>query len=142
MPASQRRLLLLRMCGDRRKPEFILSIVQFLRHALGETMRLTKTPKPDVGVQEQFHSRHASQSSRPPVGPTISPTIFILPAMLPSFLPLLFSAVEGTTSATGSPKRVTRIGFRVFRTSSRMPRHLALNSEMATSFILKSYYGQ
>jgi hypothetical protein len=28
-----------------------------------------------------------------------------------------------------------RIGFRVFRTCSKMPRHLALNSEMATSFI-------
>jgi hypothetical protein len=30
---------------------------------------------------------------------------------------------------------VTRMGLRVLRTSSKMPRHLALNSEMATSFI-------
>src|SRR5712692_7310199 len=41
----------------------------------------------------------------------------------------------GTTSATDLPKRVTRIGFLVFCTCSSSARHLALNSEMATSFI-------
>jgi hypothetical protein len=34
---------------------------------------------------------------------------------------------------------VTRIGLRVLLTSSRIPRHLALNTEMATSFILGSH---
>jgi hypothetical protein len=37
---------------------------------------------------------------------------------------------------------VTRIGLRVLRTSSRMPRHLALNSEMAISFMEHLYHGQ
>src|SRR6266851_9720102 len=55
--------------------------------------------------------------------------------MEPKRLPVGFSGDGGITSATGSPKRVTRIGLRVLRTSSSMPRHLALNSEMATSFM-------
>src|ERR1700687_5543262 len=66
----------------------------------------------------------------------MSPTISMLPAMHPSQLLGRGCGVGGTTSATGWPKRVTRIGLRVLRTSSRMPRHLALNSEMAMSFIL------
>jgi hypothetical protein len=37
---------------------------------------------------------------------------------------------------------VIRIGFRVLRTSSRMSRHLALNTEIATSFIFCLYHGQ
>src|SRR5271157_5000731 len=39
----------------------------------------------------------------------------------------------GTTSATGLPKRVTRMGFLVLRTRSSSAKHLALNSEIATS---------
>jgi hypothetical protein len=70
-----------------------------------------------------------------------------VPAMVPNRLPQAFSGDGGITSATGWPKRVTRIGFRVLRTSSRMPRHLALNSEMAIFFVRKHYtmvkdYGQ
>src|SRR5579864_4510671 len=68
----------------------------------------------------------------------MSPRIVMVPAMQPSRLPFVFSSVGGMTSATGSPKRVTRTGFRVLRTSSRMPRHFALNSEMATSFTFAS----
>src|SRR5258706_10980212 len=74
--------------------------------------------------------------------PTMSPTMRPVPAMHPSRLPLGFSGDGGTTSATGLPKRVTRIDLRVLRTSSKMPRHLALNSEMATSFISCLYHGQ
>ena len=51
--------------------------------------------------------------------------------------------VGGTTSATGFPKRVTRIGVFVDRTRSSTARHLALNSEMATScraFLWWSFY--
>lgn len=39
----------------------------------------------------------------------------------------------GTTSATGSPKRVTKIGFPVLRTLSSTARQVALNLEMAIS---------
>jgi hypothetical protein len=37
------------------------------------------------------------------------------------------------------PKRVTRIGFLVLRTRSSSARHLALNSEMATSSLSLDY---
>ena len=43
--------------------------------------------------------------------------------------------VGGTISATGFPNRVIRIGCLVFWTWSRIARHLALNSEIATSFM-------
>src|SRR5207245_697369 len=73
----------------------------------------------------------------------MSPTIFMVPAMQPSQLFGRGCGVGGITSATGSPKRVTRMGLRVLRTSSKRPRHLALNSEIATSFILfHLYHGQ
>src|SRR5580698_3951399 len=104
-------------------------------------MGFQRTPKPDVGVEQQLH-RPASQSSQLPVGPTISPRIFAVPAIEPNFRPVVLPADGGTTSATGSPNRVTRIGLRVLRTSSRMPRHLALNSEIATSFMDHLYHGQ
>src|SRR5206468_3241649 len=41
----------------------------------------------------------------------------------------------GTTSATGLPWRVTRMGSRVLRTCSSRARHLALNSEIGTSIM-------
>src|ERR1035438_3680962 len=43
------------------------------------------------------------------------------------------SGEGGTTSATDFPKSVIRRGLLVFRTRSSRARHLALNSEMATS---------
>src|SRR6266496_3354977 len=104
-------------------------------------MRIQSRPQPDVCVQQQLHLA-ASQSSQLLIGPTMSPRIFIVPAIDPSLLPAVLMAEGGTTSATASPKRVTRIGVRVFRTCSRMPRHLALNSEMAISFIACLYHGQ
>src|SRR5258708_12816219 len=93
-------------------------------------------------IEEKFHSRNASQSSKLPVGPTISPTISAEPAMLPSQLLRRGLGVGGTTSATGSPKRVTQMGVRVFRTCSRIPSHLALNSEMTTSFSINLSHSQ
>src|SRR4029077_704944 len=121
--------------ADRRQPNFILWIRQLSNHACREALGLHNAPNPDVRIEQQLQSRPASQSSRLPVGPTISPRISAVPAMEPSQLFGCSSGVGGTTSATGLPKRVTRIGWRVLRTSSRMPRHLALNSEMATSFM-------
>src|SRR5579863_1025082 len=91
-----------------------------------------------MGIKEQLH-RLASQSSQLLMGPTMSPMISMVPAMDPSRLPAGFPGLGGTTSATGLPNRVTRIGFRVLRTSSRMPRHFALNSEMAISFMTPVY---
>ena len=76
-----------------------------------------------------------AQSSQLPIGPTMSPRIFPVSAIHPNCLPDAFPGDGGITSATGSPNLVTRIGLRVLRTCSRIPRHLALNSEMATSFI-------
>src|ERR1017187_8040015 len=121
--------------ADGRQPQFILLVGERPGHAAGEAFRLHCAPEPNMCVQQIFHSRHAAQSWRLPVGPTISPRISAMPAMHPSFLPVDFGADGGTTSATGRPKRVTQIGLRVLRTSSRRPRHLALNSEMATSFM-------
>jgi hypothetical protein len=65
----------------------------------------------------------------------MSPKILPVPTMDPSRLPVVSPGDGGITSATGLPKRVTRMGLRVLRTSSKMPRHLALNSEIATSFM-------
>src|SRR5882757_8540357 len=48
----------------------------------------------------------------------------------------------GTTSATGFPNRVIRTGAPVRRTSSRTPKHVALNLEIAISRIIKIYHGQ
>src|SRR5437660_2826480 len=110
-----------------------------------KSLRFERAPKPDVSVKKQLH-REASQSSQLPVGPTMSPMILPVPTMDPSCLPVAFPGEGGTTSATGLPKRVTRTGLRVLRTSSRMPRHLALNTEMAISFTLSPeqnlYHGQ
>src|SRR5947208_10528065 len=76
----------------------------------------------------------------------MSPTMRAVPAMHPSQFAGRLWGEGGRTSATGSPKRVTRTGLRVLRTCSRMPRHLALNSEMAISFTLSPeqnlYHGQ
>src|ERR1700735_1035807 len=115
-------------------------------HAAGEALRFECAPEPDVSVKKQLH-REASQSSQVPVGATMSPRILPAPTMDPSRLPVVSPGDGGITSATVFPKRVTRMGLRVLRTSSKMPRHLALNSEMAPSFMFITHtmvndYGQ
>ena len=77
----------------------------------------------------------------------MSPTVRAVPAIHPSQFDGRLRGEGGTISATGLPKRVIRIGLRVLRTCSSIPRHLALNSDMATSFIVLVYtmvndYGQ
>src|SRR5207244_6630952 len=95
---------------------------------------------------EEIRQRTASQSLSSLKGLTMSPTMRAVPAMHPSQFAGRLWGEGGRTSATGSPKRVTRTGLRVLRTCSRMPRHLALNSEMAISFTLSPeqnlYHGQ
>jgi hypothetical protein len=52
------------------------------------------------------------------------------------FSPGAFSARDsGMISASGSPKRITRTGWRVLRTCSRIVEHLTLNSEKPISLI-------
>jgi len=107
-----------------------------------EPRGINGAPQPDVRVHQKFHPFQASQSAGLPVAPTISPRISAVPAMHPRSLPVGLRGEGGMISATGCPNRVTLIGWRVFRTSSSMPRHLALNWEIATSFIRQPYRGQ
>jgi hypothetical protein len=46
-----------------------------------------------------------------------------------------FAADSGTISARGLPKWISRIGWRVLRTCSRIAEHFNLNSEKPISFI-------
>src|ERR1039457_4219685 len=62
----------------------------------------------------------------------MSPKVSSEPLMRPS-QHCLGNTLEGNTSATGLPKRVTRTGLRVRRTSSRTARQVALNREIAIS---------
>jgi hypothetical protein len=63
----------------------------------------------------------------------ISPTIRPVPSIEPIQSFFFGFSVGGTTSATGTPNRVIRMGLRVLRTRSRTARHVALNLEMAIS---------
>src|SRR5208282_5211431 len=128
--------------ANRRKPELVLRVRKNFCNSAGKPAGLRETPDPYVGVEEVFHSRQASQSSKLPVGPMMSPRISAVPAPEPKRLPLVFSGDVGINSATGSPNLVRRMGLRVLRTSSIRPRHLALNSDTAISFMRKLYHGQ
>src|SRR5438270_12542816 len=75
-------------------------------------------------------------------GATMSPRIFISPFMEPIHFTVEAVGDDGTTSATGFPKRVIRIGRWVLRTLSSSARHFALNSEMAiSSMTCRLYHG-
>ena len=65
----------------------------------------------------------------------MSPTISALPRSAPKRRDLAVDDGGGIISAIGSPKRVTRIGFPVFRTCSSRARQVALNFEIAISSI-------
>src|SRR5260370_33694591 len=65
----------------------------------------------------------------------LSRRISTVPFNEPIHLLLSTAGVGGTTSATGLPWRVTRMGSRVLRTCSRSARLFALNSEMETSIM-------
>ena len=75
-------------------------------------------------------------------GEMMSPRISALPFMHPTGLVALRAGSGGLTSAIGSPCLVTRMGFPVSRTFRSSSRQVALNFEMLTSSIGKSYYGQ
>src|SRR6266481_7573198 len=69
----------------------------------------------------------------------ISPFMVAVPLIEASHDFLSITGLGGTTSATGLPWRVTRMGSRVRRTCSRSARHLALNSEMETSIMASPF---
>src|SRR5450432_175740 len=125
------------------QPQLILCTKQFGGEMLAESMWFQSRPQPDVSIQKQLQSRRTSQSSGSVAGEMMSPRISPWPFMEPSQFPRSLPGDGGTTSATGFPKRVMRIGFFVLRTCSKMARHLALNSEIYTSSMVSSfYYGQ
>src|SRR5271154_4574260 len=121
--------------ADRRHPKFVRGVGQLCVRAPAKSLGTLQEPDPDMGVQQKLQSRSASISSRSMTGETMSPSIFIESRIDPNSAARSATGVVGTTSATGFPWRVMQIGCFVFSTCSRMARHLALNSEMAISFI-------
>lgn len=124
--------------AHRRQPEFVAGLLQFPRDLPRKPLRFQQASQPDVRVEQQSHGRKASQSSSPEAGETMSPVICPVPARAPS-QPEGRSGVEGgTTSATGTPKRVTNTGLRVLRTRSRTAKQVALKLEMAICSMARS----
>src|ERR1039458_8443451 len=117
---------------DGGKPQLVLGILQCGRQADGKTRPIERAPQPDVGIDQQLHPRSASQSSSSLAGETMSPLICPVPARAPPHASSSSDACGGTTSATGSPKRVTRTVFPLLRTFSSTARQ-ALNLEIAIS---------
>src|ERR1700687_3129963 len=121
--------------ADRRQPKFVGFIFELAQNPPPKAFRILQSPEPDVRVEKQFQSRRTSHSFSSFAGETMSPTIskefFIDPIQDERFS----TDVGGTTSATGFPNRVMRIGFFVERTRSITARHLALNSEVLVSCI-------
>src|SRR5205807_2380767 len=125
--------------ANRRKPFFVCRILKCSPEARHHFLRLEQTPNPNVRVEKEFHELRTFQSFSSLAGETMSPTMRPVPAMEPSHC--FFSAFGegGTTSATGSPNLVTRMGLRVLRTRSRSARQVALNLEMAISSITQVF---
>src|SRR5580693_3647568 len=85
-------------------------------------------------IEQKFQPRSASHSSGSLAGEIMSPRILAVPWPEPiQALRSTCTSAGGTTSATGLPKRVTRIGSLVLETCCSNERHLALNSEIAIS---------
>src|ERR1700694_5228926 len=119
--------------ADRRQPKFVGFIFQLVQNPPPKAFRILQSPEPDVRVEQQFQSRRTSHSFSSLAGEMMSPTISKECFIDPIQDERSSTEVGGTTSATGFPKRVTRIGFFVERTRSITARHFALNSEMAIS---------
>src|SRR5437868_8286758 len=129
--------------AHRRKPEFVFLVLEMAQDPSPQPPRLLEIPQPDVGIKQQSQSRRTSHSSSSFAGDTMSPRISNVPFIDAIQALRSSTVVGGTTSATGLPNRVIRIGFFVARTCSSRARHLALNSEMAISsitFPLWSFY--
>ena len=89
---------------------------------------IAQTPQPDI-----VSSRNSIAQNLPLIfiggRRNMSPVILIVFFIDPIQALRSSTAVGGTTSATGLPKRVMRMVFWVERTRSITARHLALNSE-------------
>src|SRR5580704_3833068 len=118
---------------DRRHPKFICLVAQLLGRSGAKPFGALQEPDSDMGVQQKFQSRRASISSRSMTGETMSPRIWMESRIDPNKAARSTIGTVGTTSATGLPCRVMRMGVLVFSTRSRMAKHLALNSEIAIS---------
>src|SRR5262249_10203686 len=112
-----------------RHPQLISGISQYRSNL--QTRRPGYKPNPDVRIEQEPHSRRASHSSGSVAGPMMSPWICTEPFIDASHALRSTLLAGGFTSATGLPCLVTRIGFRVLRTRSKIAKHFALNSEMA-----------
>jgi hypothetical protein len=120
-------------CANGGQPKLVLQVAQLPTYSRAEPICLVETPQPYVCVQQKFQSRSTSQSSSSFAGEMMSPRIFI--SFIEPIQSLLLVGAGGATSAMGRPRRVTRIGCLVFCTSSRIAKHLALNSEIAISLM-------
>ena len=84
--------------------------------------------KPDVSIEKQFQSRSVSISFSSMTGDTMSPMMSIVSFMKPIQLFCPASGEGGTISATGLPKRMTRVGFSLAHRFEQR-KALGLNSE-------------
>ena len=69
--------------ADRREPDLISWISQFLQDSFAETPVIFQAPEPNVGIEKQVQSRKASQSCSSLAGETMSPRISNVPFMEP-----------------------------------------------------------
>jgi hypothetical protein len=107
--------------ADRGQPFLVDRVLKRFRSAWRYFSWFEETPNPNVRVEKEFHDLRTSQSSSSFAGDMISPTIRPVPAIDPSHCFFFGFAVGGTTSATGTPNRVTRMGLRVLPFNSFVP---------------------
>src|SRR6185312_15062735 len=91
-------------------------------------------------VQQKLHESSVFQSFSAETGAIISPVMWAVPARQPIQWAGRAGTAGGPTSATGFPKRVTRMGLCVLRTRSRIARQVALKVEMAICSITYLYH--
>jgi len=117
--------------ADRRQPQLVVLIPQFLLYTPRGPLRLCHAPKPNVRIKQEFQFCNASICTVSITDESISPVISMLPDIEPIQLCCEIFGDAGTTSAITSPRRVTRSGIFVLPTCSTNDRHFALNSEIA-----------
>src|SRR5471032_1264985 len=125
----------------RRQVELALGIFDLTPNLTAEFLRPGEGPNPDVGVEQEVHFRPAGHPLKAPTGPTMSPETSTDSLMQPS-QDGFGEGAGGRISATGLPKRVTRTGVRVRRTSASTARQVALNFEIAISCMTLLYHSQ
>jgi len=125
---------------DRRQPQLAFCGFQLGGDALRELLWLQNAPKPNMGIEKQFHVRSTSQAASSVTGETISPKIFPLERKDPSQRFGWGGGKTGKISATGSPERVIRTGWPVRCTFSSTAVQTALNSEIVMLSTAEGYH--